>query len=148
MVAQLHEPIQASLLITDDDAVCRARFRDVFAERGYETFVAACGSEAISIVRSCDVHVAILDMHLPDMTGLDTLTRIQKEMGHYVPAILVSHDQSKELQLKALAARFAAYLSKPVRLDVLGRAVEDLVAKNYPGTLWPDHLSQRPESEA
>ena len=145
MVAQLHEPIQASLLITDDDALCRARFREVFSEKGYATFVAACGHEAISIVRECDVHVAILDMHLPDMTGLDTLGRIQRETGHNMPAILVSHDTSKELQLKALAARFAAYLSKPVRLDVLGRVVEDLITRTCPGSLWPDHRPKPPE---
>ena len=146
MVAQLHEPIQASLLITDDDALCRTRFRDIFANKGYETFVAACGLEALSIARSRDVHVAILDMHLPDMSGLETLGHIHKETGYFVPAILVSHDKSKELQLKALAARFAAYLSKPVRLDVLGRVVENLVARNYPGTFWPDHGPQ-PGSE-
>lgn len=140
MVAQLGEPVPVSLLITDDDEACRRRFSHIFSKGGYETYLAACGAEALGIVRSRDVHVAILDMYMPDMTGLHTLGEIEKEVGRCVPAVLISHDQSKELQLKALAAHFAAFLSKPVRLDVLGRLVEDLVRRNYPGSRWPNHL--------
>ena len=140
MVAQLGVPVAVSLLITDDDEACRRRFSDIFSGSGYETYVAACGTEALGIVRSRDVHVAILDMYMPDMTGLCALAEIEKEVGRHMPAVLISHDQSKELQLKALAAHFAAYLSKPVRLDVLGRVVENLVRRNYPGSRWPNHL--------
>lgn len=136
MVALLREPLAVSLLITDDDEACLSRFGDTFASGGYDTYLAACGKEAIRIARTQSVHVAILDMHMPDMSGLDTFVEIRKETGHNVPAILVSHDSSKELQLKALAARFAAFMSKPVHLSVLRRVVGELALRNYPGGRW------------
>jgi DNA-binding response OmpR family regulator len=95
--------------------------------------LAKCGREAVRIVRSNSIHLAILDMHMPDMSGLDTLGVIRHEVGAEVPAILVSRDTSKELQLKALAARFATYMSKPVDLTLLRRVVADIVLRHYPG---------------
>lgn len=137
MVALLREPLDVSLLITDDDEACRVRYQDLFNEGGYATYLASCGQDALRIVRENSVHVAILDMHMPGMSGLETFNEIRRETGHRVPAILVSHDRSKELQLKALAAHFATFLSKPVDLDLLKRVVSALVMRHYPGGRWP-----------
>lgn len=136
MVALLGEPINVSLLITDDDEECRSRFQSTFRHGGYETHLASCGREALRIVREQAVHVAILDMHMPDMNGLATFVEMRRETGHDVPAILVSHDKSKELKLKALSARFSSFLSKPVDLSVLKRLVAELVLRYYPGGRW------------
>lgn len=133
MVALLSQTLNFSLLITDDDEACRVRYGHTFKEGGYCTYLASCGQEALHIVRENSVHVAILDMHMPDMSGLDTFNGIRRETGYSVPAILVSHDRSKELQLKALSAHFATFLSKPVDLDVLKRVVSALVLRHYPG---------------
>ena len=136
MLALLPESASVSLLVTDDDEACRSRLSRTFRHDGYDTYLAACGGEAIRIVRSRSVHLAILDMHMPDMSGLDTLIAIRRDAHPDMPAILLSRDTSKELQLKALGARFATFMSKPVDLDVLKRVVADLLLRHYPGGRW------------
>ena len=138
MVALEYEPPQCAVLITDDDEACRSEFREILEGDGYETFLARTGTEAIRIVRRRSVHVAILEMHTPGMSGLETLAGIRIETRQNVPAVLVSRDASKELQLKALVARFEAFLSKPVDHDVLRTAVERIVRRYYPGGIGPD----------
>jgi len=133
MVALLRESLPLSMLITDDDESWRAAFNSAFAHHGYDTYLAACGTDALRIVRNQEVHVAILDMHMPDMSGVDTLVEIRRETGHVVPAILVSSDRSTDLQIKALAAHFMAYMSKPVDMDLLRRVVSRIVFRRYPG---------------
>ena len=131
MVAVQYGPAPYSVLITDDDESCRVRFRDTFVGEGYDTHLADTGAEAIRIVRRYSVHVAVLDMHMRDMTGLDALCAIRQETNRNVPAVLVSHDTSKELRLKALAAHFETFLSKPVDLDILRLVVGRIVARHY-----------------
>ena len=65
------------ILITDDDNRCREALRDIIAPQGYETLEAACGEEAVDMVRNgVEVHLVLLDMHMPTITGIgDTSTR-------------------------------------------------------------------------
>jgi two-component system chemotaxis response regulator CheY len=113
---------------------CRTWFSTGLAENGYETFVAASGPEAVALVRHRCVHAAVLDMHMPGMTGLETLAAIRIESRQRIPAILVSDDASKELRLKALAARFDVFLSKPVNLAVLRDAIGCILERQ--GRRW------------
>ena len=54
-----------SILITDDDPAVRETFRDIFEPAGYRTLLAESGEEAIDIVQENEVHLALMDMHLP-----------------------------------------------------------------------------------
>ncbi|WP_211435951.1 response regulator, partial [Candidatus Kuenenia stuttgartensis] len=70
-----------SLLITDDDKSCRDSLREILELKGYTTYLASCGREAIKIARSEELHVLILDAHLPDYSGLETFNIIKKEIS-------------------------------------------------------------------
>src|SRR6266568_2007921 len=59
-----------SLLITDDDRGARETLREIFEPVGFRTLLAESGEEAIDIAQSQDVHLALMDMHLPRLTGL------------------------------------------------------------------------------
>ena len=54
-----------SILITDDDPVARETLREIFEPVGYRTLLAESGEEALDIVREHDVHLALMDFHLP-----------------------------------------------------------------------------------
>ena len=62
-----------SLLITDDDPGFRETLRVVFEPRGFRTLLAGDGEEALQIVHQEQVHVVLLDVHMPKLTGLETL---------------------------------------------------------------------------
>ena len=131
MVAMtIHEqPYQ--ILITDDDEGCRETVREALAENGYGTRVASCGREAIELVRRSLVHVMIVDMNMPDLSGLETVTIIRREMSVEVPTILMSADLSRQVMTAALAAHFESFMPKPLRIDVLRGIVEEIIRKTY-----------------
>ena len=119
------------ILITDDDEQCRESVQDALAAQGYETHLASCGHEAIAWVKRNFVHVMIVDMNMPDLNGLETVTIIRREISTPMPSILMSADSSRELMLKALSAHFDSFLSKPLNLGSLRHIVDEIIRRHY-----------------
>ena len=78
-----------SLLITDDDPGFRETLRVIFEPKGFRTLLASDGEEALKIVHTETVHLVLLDVHMPKLTGLQTL-RMMKEFRAMLPCILLS----------------------------------------------------------
>ena len=93
--------------------------------------LASCGREAIEVVRRHFVHVIIVDMNMPDMSGLDTVTAIRRETFTRVPSILMTADASRELMFEALAAEFDSFIAKPFDLSALRHIVEEVLRRHY-----------------
>ena len=70
-----------TILITDDDPAARETLREVFEPQGYRTYLAESGEEAIDIVKDHDVHLALMDMHLPRLSGLETIAIFRQMKG-------------------------------------------------------------------
>ena len=66
-----------SILIVDDDALLRKTVSDVLRVKGYSTFSAGSGKEALAFVRGNPVDVVLLDLGLPDMPGLEVLNEVK-----------------------------------------------------------------------
>jgi CheY-like chemotaxis protein len=122
-----------SLLITDDDRDFRETLGGVFEDRGYRTILASDGQEALDILERYPVHLVLLDMHMPRLTGLETIRRL-REMHMALPCILLSAALDKAIEKEARAAEAYDVLSKPVRLpDItgsVGRAMQQVY--NWP----------------
>lgn len=119
-----------SILITDDDAQFRETVRGVLVPRGYRTLLAGSGPEALEIVRHEDVHVVLLDMHMPWLTGLETLRQV-KLVKSRLPCILLSARMDDVLRREAEEAEAFSVLSKPVsRVDLTG-VVERALAWSF-----------------
>lgn len=120
-----------SILITDDDENCRYTLKDIFEPEGYITYLASCGRQAIEIARKKFLHLLILDVHLPDFSGLDTFALIKEEKKMIIPCIFVSADTSKELKLDAIEADAYALISKPINKNMIKYAVERSIERFY-----------------
>lgn len=107
-----------SILITDDDPGCREILRDIVEPEGYRTLLAASGEEAVDIVREEPVHLALLDMHLPRMSGLETL-QVVHQINAVLPCILVTADANEVLIRQAFSARAFSVIPKPVSKNVV-----------------------------
>lgn len=131
----IYEPIQGkySLLITDEDEDCRRHLQETFEPKGYNTYLAGSGREAIEVAREVILHALIMNTDLPDISGLETFRYIKREVKLVLPCIFLSGETTKELMLKALSANAYTVISKPVTLDVLLFAVEQLIRKYYHG---------------
>ena len=102
-----------SLLITDDDPAARETLRDIFAPQGFNTIMAESGEEAIDLIRDHEVHLALMDMHLPRLSGLETIAIVRQIKG-IIPAILITADQDDNLMRRALSEHAFCVLAKPV----------------------------------
>ena len=119
-----------SILITDDDPATRETMRDIFEPVGFRTLLAESGEEAIDIVKDQDVHLALMDMHLPRLSGLETMTLVRQIKG-LLPMILISAEQDDNLLRQALSAHAFCVLAKPVSKNVIIYVVTKALEKFY-----------------
>ena len=119
-----------SLLITDDDADFRETLRSVFEPRGFQTLLAGDGQEALEIVQRQDVHLLLLDMHMPRLGGLETLRRV-KRFKASMPCIILSAGLNDTLVEQAQAERAFSVHAKPVSCREITCAVEKALWQAY-----------------
>lgn len=85
--------------------------------------IAKTGVEALARYHEHDYDIVFMDTRMPEMDGL-TATRILREEGASAYIIGISADATKDDRATALAAGMEDYLTKPVSLDALSRAIE------------------------
>jgi DNA-binding response OmpR family regulator len=129
-----------SLLITDDDLDFRETLRVVFELRGFHTLLAGDGEEALDIVRREEVHLLLLDMHMPKLTGLETLRQV-KRFKSRLPCILLSARVDEGLILQAQNAEAFSVLSKPISRHQLTSTVDAAMRRIYN---WPSSQVEPP----
>ncbi len=128
-----------SLLITDDDRAFRETLQGVFEPQGFRTLLAGDGEEALGIVRKEEVHLILLDMHMPKLTGLETL-RLVKRIKRLLPCILMSANLDQPLIEQARLAHAFSILAKPIPLRQLTGTVRLALERTYN---WPQASSDR-----
>jgi len=119
-----------SLLITDDDSDFRETMRWALEPRGFRTLTAGDGEEALDIVRTQEVHLVLLDMHMPKLTGLETL-RLLKQFKALMPCILLSANLDKLIIEQAQRAEAFSVLAKPVTLRQITGTVFEALERAY-----------------
>jgi CheY-like chemotaxis protein len=117
-------------LITDDDAAFRETLRNIFEPEGFQTLLAHSGEEALDILRSHPVHLALLDQHMPRLTGLETL-RIIRQRNAILPVILMTADSTQQLMRDALSAHAFCVMSKSVTRNVVVYTVQQALSRSY-----------------
>src|SRR6266581_3595178 len=100
-----------SILITDDDSGSREALRDIVEPEGYRTLLASSGEEAVDIVREESVHLALLDVHMPTLTGLETVQLVH-QINSVLPCILVTADATEDLMRQAFSVRAYSVIPK------------------------------------
>jgi CheY-like chemotaxis protein len=123
----IHTP---SLLITDDDPAFRETLQIVLEPEGYRTFLAGDGEEALSIIRREEVHLLLMDVHMPRLTGLETL-RLIRQIGLLLPCILLSAELDERTIQQARLFRPFSMLRKPVSRRQITGVVRQALERTY-----------------
>lgn len=109
-----------SILITDDDLAFRETLQTVFEPQGFRTLTAGDGEEAVEIVRKQEVHLVLLDMHMPKLTGVETIRQL-KLVKAAIPCILMSACLDDWIVEQARIVRAFSVLAKPMsRREITG----------------------------
>jgi DNA-binding NtrC family response regulator len=115
------------VLIVDDDRATSAGMADVVEEWGYEPEVADTLKAGWAAIQRLVPDVAIVDLKLPDGSGLDLLDRVKETYPDVSVVILTGH-ATVDSAVKALKVGAEDYVTKPVdlpRLQVILKTVED-----------------------
>ncbi len=119
-----------TLLITDDDAGFRETLRDVFEPEGFRTVLAEDGLEAFEIVKTEPVHLALLDMHMPRIDGVETI-RLVHELKPELPCILLSAALDEMIVKAAKEVLAFSILSKPCSRKQITSIVRQAIRVTY-----------------
>ncbi len=111
-----------TLLIVDDDDSLRTRLMRAMCARGYSASEAATGTAALSLAEQGPVDFAVVDLRLPDMTGLEVVHGLKARWPSARVVILTGYG-SIATALEAMRLGADDYLAKPVDADDVTRAL-------------------------
>lgn len=119
------------ILIVEDNDLNLKLFRDLLGANGFETYETKEGIEAISLTRNVMPDLIIMDIQLPEISGLDITKKIKADgMIKHIPIIAVTAFAMKDDEEKILAAGCEAYLSKPIAIDVFLNTIRRFLEPN------------------
>jgi two-component system nitrogen regulation response regulator GlnG len=115
------------LLVVDDDASILHAFRRAFREPAVTLLTAPTAAEGLELAARRRPDVIILDIHLPDQSGLEAFGRI-RELDARIPVVFITGHGTTDTAIDAMKRGAYDYLLKPLELDQLrdlvGRAFE------------------------
>jgi DNA-binding NtrC family response regulator len=106
------------VLLVDDEDTIRLFLEKTLREEGYEALTAATGTEALELTRGELPDLVLLDLKLPDMSGLDVLKQIKEEVPE-VCVIMLTAFGDIETAVTAMKKGAYDFVSKPVNLEEL-----------------------------
>lgn len=120
-----HKP---RLLIVDDEQDICANLADIFGDLGYEVQVAYDGPSALEMAKRETFDVALLDLRMPEMDGLELFKRL-KDVSQGTAAIIITAYASSDTARDAVEAGAWGLMSKPVDVQALFETIEDALGQ-------------------
>lgn len=105
------------ILIVEDNELNLKLFRDLLGAHGFETVETKEGKEALRLTREMSPDLILMDIQLPEISGLDVTRAIKAEPAlRHIPIIAVTAFAMKDDEEKILQAGCEAYISKPISI--------------------------------
>lgn len=115
------------ILVVEDDPATREFFVDLLDLEGYQPLVAATGHAALTTVADHTVDLIMLDLRLPDMSGIELCKHLRTTRAAQLPMILLTADHNPDIAQHADEAGITARLNKPVDADCLLYQIKTLL---------------------
>ncbi len=112
------EDNMARILVVDDEPDSVELLVEYLTRKGHTVFTAASGAEALRKLKETRPHLILLDIVMPEMSGLDVLKRV-RELDQEVGVIMVTAVNTKAIRRQALALGAFALITKPIDLQYL-----------------------------
>lgn len=115
------------ILIADDDRVILTTLAESLADFGYEVLTAANGKEAVALCRQERPDLAILDVRMPEMTGIEAARHIRADPE--TPVVFLSAYGDSDVVRQAVEEGALGYLVKPVDTSQIVPTIEAALAR-------------------
>jgi len=120
MSLEKREPEKKKILIADDNKPTLRILEAILSEAGYSVIQAASGTTALSLARSENPDLAILDIGMPGMDGIDVGLVMKKDpQTRHIPVIFLSSQVGGEFKEGMDSLLAAIFLPKPIQKDLL-----------------------------
>ncbi len=106
------------ILIVDDDDELRSNLSVVLGEIGYDTETAPSGSEAVAKAVSNNFDIALLDLMMPETSGMDVLAELRK-ITPRTRVIVITAFASTDTAVEAMKKGASDYIAKPFTVENL-----------------------------
>lgn len=120
--------MQKKILIVDDQKGVRRLLEELFKKEGWDVKVAADGQEAITRVEERLPDIILMDVKMPNMSGLEASQIILREHSD-VPIIMMTAYGEIEVVKKALEAGVKKCITKPFDIIILRDMVNNLISE-------------------
>jgi CheY-like chemotaxis protein len=120
--------LPSRILLVDDEREFVQTLSERLQTRKMEAAVAYDGEEALSLVKSEEPEVMVLDLKMPGIDGIEVLRRMKRDHPNVEVIILTGHGSEREEALARELGAFA-YLEKPVDIDVLSQTMKEAYRK-------------------
>ena len=114
-----------NVLVVDDEAVLAEMVSMALRYEGWNITTAADGASAISAARTTRPDAVVLDIMLPDMSGLDVLRQLREHSPH-LPVLLLTAKDAVEDRIAGLTAGGDDYVTKPFSIEEVVRRLRAL----------------------
>ncbi|WP_034921715.1 response regulator [Erythrobacter sp. SD-21] len=117
------------ILVVEDNDLNRKLFCDVLKANGYEVVPVSDGNNFLATAKKSDPQLVIMDIQLPNVSGVDLITDLKADSGmHGVPVLAVTAYAGKGDEERIREAGAQDYLAKPVSIGPFMAAVRKLLS--------------------
>lgn len=121
-----------AVLIIDDEPSVADALKVILTDNGYETVVALTGHDGLEQAGSRQFDLAITDLQLPDISGLEVLA-LMRDMNPNQPVIIITAHSSPEIIKKAADGGAIRVLSKPFLPSDILKLMLEVLSNQSPG---------------
>jgi DNA-binding response OmpR family regulator len=114
------------ILLVEDNNVALRMVEFILARAGYNTLGVGRGDDALDLIKTHVVDLAIVDLELPDISGVELVKALLRQEAA-LPVMILTADSTNGTQELALAAGVKMFLNKPVSSNELLAAIEKLL---------------------
>lgn len=121
------------ILVVDDHEDSRKVFSRVLTKAGYDVFLAQNGSEALKSVLQYRPHLIILDLQIPEISGLEVCRTIKENpFSHVIPILIITAGSDSRLREESQKAGADELLMKPIDPFRLLSIVNSYLSQSQP----------------
>ena len=117
------------ILIVEDELLLSQQVQTFFSEKGFVVDLAHNGSDGLYLAKEYPIDVAIIDIGLPDFSGIELITRLRKDEIN-VPVLLLTARSRWQDKVEGLEAGADDYLAKPFHYEELLARVNALLRRS------------------
>ena len=115
------------ILLVEDNAINQILAQRLIRKRGHNIVVANNGREALAALESERFDLILMDIQMPEMSGLEVtaaIRRKEKDTGEHIPIVATTASAMKEDKERCLEAGMDGYISKPIEREILFETID------------------------